>query len=70
MAMELNYRLGRAPTRVLSLTKQLLNRSLDNPLEDQLAAEAENFAACGATEDFAEGVAAFVEKRAAKFKGT
>lgn len=33
------------------------------------AAEAENFGACAGTDDFKEGTAAFMEKRAAKFTG-
>ena len=66
---KLAARLASGPGHALGQTKALLNASLDNPLEAQLALEAESFAACAATRDFAEGVTAFVEKRPAKFQG-
>ncbi len=63
-------RLARGPGHALGETKALLNASLDNALEAQLALEVESFASCAATQDFAEGVTAFVEKRSAQFTGT
>jgi 2-(1,2-epoxy-1,2-dihydrophenyl)acetyl-CoA isomerase len=66
---KLAARLARGPGRALGETKALLNASLDNPLEAQLALEVESFASCAATQDFAEGVTAFVEKRSANFVG-
>ncbi len=63
------HRLATAPTRALAATKALLNQSLETALAEQLAAEAESFAACALTDDFAEGVAAFVDKRKARFRG-
>ncbi len=62
-------RLARGPSHALGETKRLLNAAFDNGLEAQLAAEAEAFAGCAGTADFAEGVTAFVEKRTAKFQG-
>lgn len=62
-------RLAKGPTQALGRTKTLLSRSLGNSLEQQLGLEAENFAACAASEDFAEGIGAFVNKRKAAFKG-
>ena len=62
-------RLALGPGVALGETKALLNASLGNALEAQLALEAESFASCAATQDFAEGVTAFVEKRHAKFQG-
>ncbi len=62
-------RLARGPSHALGATKRLLNAAFDNRLEAQLEAEAEAFAGCAGTADFAEGVRAFVEKRAAKFQG-
>ena len=66
---KLAARLAGGPGHALGETKALLNASLDNPLEAQLALEVESFAACAATQDFAEGVTAFVEKRSANFTG-
>ena len=48
-------------------TKRLLRGSLRHSLAEQLAAERDAFDACAATADFAEGVRAFVTKRAPKF---
>jgi len=60
-------RLARGPRDAYAATKRLLNQSAGATLETQLQAEAENFAACAATPDFAEGVAAFIGKRPAQF---
>ncbi len=62
-------RLAQGPTHAYGNTKRLLNRALASTLESQLQAEAESFADCAATEDFAEGVRAFVEKRKPRFRG-
>jgi len=62
-------RLARGATRAFAETKQLVNVSFDRALPEQLAAEVESFARCATTGDFAEGVAAFVEKRKPDFKG-
>ena len=43
--------------------------SLQNDLDTQLDAEAAGFQASAATADFAEGVAAFLAKRPAQFRG-
>jgi 2-(1,2-epoxy-1,2-dihydrophenyl)acetyl-CoA isomerase len=57
------------PTRGLGLTKKAVNLGLFNNLEDQLAVEGLLQTEAGETEDFREGVNAFLEKRAAVFKG-
>jgi len=62
-------RLANGPTVALGKTKQLLNASLANTHETQLAEEAMSFAACAASEDWVEGVTAFNDKRKPDFKG-
>jgi 2-(1,2-epoxy-1,2-dihydrophenyl)acetyl-CoA isomerase len=64
---ELSARLARGPAAAYAATKRLLNQSGSATIETQLQAEAESFAHCAATADFAEGVAAFVGKRPANF---
>jgi len=66
---KLARRLANGPTRAYGNTKKLLNASLHSTFDDQLQAEAENFAHCAGSLDFVEGITAFVEKRKAKFKG-
>ena len=61
--------LAAGPTRAYANAKALLNASSGRSLEDQLSAEAAAFADCAAGEDFAEGIAAFVEKRTPSFAG-
>ncbi len=62
-------RLAAGPTAVYARTKALLNASLQNSLEAQLQREAEAFAQSASEPDFKEGLAAFLEKRAPRFKG-
>lgn len=61
--------LAAGPTRAYGETKILANQAYDRSLSAQLDAEAQAFARCAATRDFAEGVTAFVEKRKPKFEG-
>ncbi len=61
--------LATGPTVALGHTKRLLNNSLDASLETQLERETEAFADCTATDDFPEGITAFLEKRRAAFAG-
>jgi 2-(1,2-epoxy-1,2-dihydrophenyl)acetyl-CoA isomerase len=67
---KLARRLADGPTFAFGQSKALLRGSLDRSLHDQLAAEGDAFRACMGTGDFAEGVAAFLGKRAATFKGS
>ena len=62
-------KLAQGPTHAYGEAKRLLNQSLERSLETQMEDELQAFARCAATSDMAEGVAAFVEKRKAQFKG-
>jgi 2-(1,2-epoxy-1,2-dihydrophenyl)acetyl-CoA isomerase len=57
------------PTQGLVLTKQLLNASVQNNLQQQLQAECDLQTKAGNTKDYAEGVASFLEKRKPNFTG-
>lgn len=61
--------LAQGPALAYRLTKQALMQSLSNDLETQLALEAQLQAKAGSSRDFAEGIAAFREKRAPRFEG-
>lgn len=61
--------LAKMPTKGLALTKQAINASYQNTFTEQLAVEKKLQVAASETEDYAEGVAAFVEKRKPIFKG-
>src|SRR6185312_2959804 len=68
-AEKMALQLAQMPTKGLGLTKRLLNASLHNNLEQQLAMEGEIQAAAAKTYDNQEGVKAFLEKRKPVFKG-
>jgi 2-(1,2-epoxy-1,2-dihydrophenyl)acetyl-CoA isomerase len=57
------------PTKALGLTKRLLNNSMQNNLEEQLNLESKLQIEAAQSEDYAEGVDAFVNKRKPNFKG-
>lgn len=57
------------PTKGLAYTKHALNNSFSNSWEEQLQLEDEYQQKSALTEDYQEGIAAFLEKRPAHFKG-
>lgn len=62
-------RLAAGPTLSLALTKQAFNRSVFPDLERRMQEEAAAQAAAVRTADARDGIAAFVEKRRAGFRG-
>lgn len=66
---KLAVKLANMPTLALGKIKEAFNKSLTNSLEEQLALESKLQIEAAQTEDYAEGVSAFVEKRKPKFKG-
>lgn len=57
------------PTKALGLTKRLLNNALNNTIEQQLDLESKLQIEAAQSDDYAEGVDAFVNKRKPNFKG-
>jgi 2-(1,2-epoxy-1,2-dihydrophenyl)acetyl-CoA isomerase len=68
-AAELAATLAAMPTRAIGMTKRLFDAAPTNTLDEQLELEAQLQSAATQSEDFQEGVSAFLEKRDPDFKG-
>ena len=67
--MKLARHLATQPTKGLALIKRAMNASANNTFDEQLDLERDLQRLAGRTEDYREGVAAFMEKRQPSFKG-
>jgi 2-(1,2-epoxy-1,2-dihydrophenyl)acetyl-CoA isomerase len=61
--------LAAGPTRAYGAVRRMLRQSFETGLSDQLDAEKESLVAASRTDDAQEGIAAFVAKRRAEFRG-
>ncbi len=68
-AMAMAAHFASAPTKGLAFTKQAIYASPQNTLEQQLTLETNMMRELGQSQDYREGVAAFVEKRSPHFVG-
>lgn len=66
---KLALKLANMPTKALGMIKELFNKSMTNDLESQLALESKLQIEAAQSDDYKEGVAAFIEKRKPNFKG-
>jgi 2-(1,2-epoxy-1,2-dihydrophenyl)acetyl-CoA isomerase len=68
-SLDAAQRIALMPTQAIGLTKRLLNSSWSNTLAEQLQMEGELQVRSALSNDYKEGVSAFLEKRKPEFKG-
>lgn len=68
-AQSICKKLASMPTKGFGLYKRAINQSLSNNLDEHLELEAELQTEAGNTDDYHEGVQAFLEKRKPEFEG-
>ncbi|MGH8790717.1 MAG: enoyl-CoA hydratase/isomerase family protein [Cupriavidus necator] len=68
-ATELAQRLAQGPTKAMGRMKRLIRTSFERSLPMQLDQERDEFVANAATEDFRNGIAAFLQKKKPEFQG-
>lgn len=68
-SMKISKQLAAMPPKSLSYVKRAINESFNNDLESQLSLELKLQELCGETNDYKEGVTAFIQKRKAVFSG-
>lgn len=66
---EFTQKFRKLPPIAVGKAKMLINKSLENNMLDHLELESKTAAFSAGSQDFREGVSAFVEKRKPKFKG-
>ncbi|MFC1976821.1 enoyl-CoA hydratase/isomerase family protein [Chloroflexota bacterium] len=68
-AQAIAVQLAAGPTKALGASKRLLHSGCSETLETQMEHESQTIASMAHTTDTSEGIAAFLEKRAAKYRG-
>jgi len=69
-ASRIAEKLAAMPTKGFALYKQAINQTFENDLDQQLTLEASLQSEAGKTNDYKEGINAFLEKRDPEFKGS